>query len=668
MATISSKIPGLDIWAYDYSRRPVKELDNNGNPQLTYLNKPNAENTYVAPVTKNPTEFTNKPVNAFRLLCDIHHHFNGTSVWSHGIQVANNSAIDIQNKTFQYYSSVLIDNLIFSSDDMYISSQVNVLDPDSKESFTTSTPGINILNQTGIIQGNRGNSLIAFEVLPGYTIPVGNTIKITPIVDNDYGTGTTTGTPQLYTLAYPMTPGIYEIIAHNAGYSDWLKADIDFATKKDVVQIPHSKITFELSNCTVSPNNTDVENGTYSWTFTADNGYVFDNPGGIVNPNTEEIGDEIPATGTNVTHLNNYNVKYDTTIHLTADKQTTANIPIVQKLTHAKSNVSSASISRKLNAINLTADAGYTFQSSIQVLFYYGGKVVSDYNVPGNNKDTITIPLNTTKENTITENIDDIQLTAIATLNEAHTGYEHNYLITNVELGAFSKEQIWNYVGSSDSEVMYDASQYINNLIELPFKVDTTTSVHTISVGRIQSSVVAHEAKSRFVTLDLGTIKAPYKYNNAYDYQTQTIKLFTPFVSPITIDPTNAINQPIHIIYKIDLSNGNLTVNLYNDDVLFFTGINNVASELPFLNTTKNTIINRDTHFNDNDVRQPYLVITREEPILNSDYYPTIERGLIKNYNGNVKVRLLNNMNIPNNELSELTGQLESGVKYVKSN
>ena len=82
----------------------------------------------------------------------------------------------------------------------------------------------------------------------------------------------------------------------------------------------------------------------------------------------------------------------------------------------------------------------------------------------------------------------------------------------------------------------------------------------------------------------------------------------------------------------------------------------------------KNTIINRDTHFNDNDVRQPYIVVTRETPILNSDYYPTIERGLIKTYNGNVKVRLLNNMNIPNNELAELTNKLESGVKYVESN
>src|SRR5699024_5547314 len=192
--------------------------------------------------------------------------------------------------------------------------------------------------------------------------------------------------------------------------------------------------------------------------------------------------------------------------------------------------------------------------------------------------------------------------------------------------------------------------------------------VERISLGRVQARTVSHEAKSKIINLDLGIVNVPKKYNNAYDYQTQSIKLFTPFVAPITIDPVNAINQTIHIVYNVDLSNGNLTVNLYNDNVLFFTGNSNIASQLPFLNTLKNTIINRDTHFNDNDIRQPYIVVTRETPILDNDYYPTIERGLIKNYNGNVKVRLLNNMNIPNNELAELTNKLESGVKYVESN
>ena len=214
----------------------------------------------------------------------------------------------------------------------------------------------------------------------------------------------------------------------------------------------------------------------------------------------------------------------------------------------------------------------------------------------------------------------------------------------------------------------YNVSQFIKNLIELPFVVQVPTALNNISVGRKQSSVVSHEAKKRFVILDLGKITVPPKYNNGYDYQNQSIKLYTPFVPPITIQNENAIDKTIHISYKIDISNGNLTVNLYNDDVLFFTGTNNVASQLPFLNDIKNVTINRDTHFTDNDIRQPYIIISREAPILNSDYYPTNERGLIKEYNGNIQVRLLNKMNIPYNELSELSRQLESGVNYAKNN
>ena len=423
-----------------------------------------------------------------------------------------------------------------------------------------------------------------------------------------------------------------------------------------------------MSHCTVEPSDTTVVNGLHSWTFTAENGYVFDHTGGVMNINTGMTGDEIPKTGTNITHLNNYDVQHDITIRLTAHQQKATTIPIKQNLTNVRSNVTTNEISRTLNAIQLTAETGYNFQSDIQVLFYVGSSVASEYNVTGNNKSDITIPLNTTTENTITDNMTNIILTASATKIEQHTGYEHNYLVTDTELNALSNEQIWNYVGGGTNEEHYNVSAYINNLVELPFKVDTQTSVERISLGRVQAHTVSHEAKSKIINLDLGVVNVPKKYNNAYDYQTQSIKLYTPFVAPITIEPVNAINKAIHIVYNIDLSNGNLTVNLYNDNILFFTGNNNIGSQLPFLNTLKNTIINRDTHFNDNDIRQPYIVVTRETPILNSDYYPTIERGLIKNYNGNVKVRLLNNMNIPNNDLSELTNKLESGVKYVESN
>lgn len=669
MTKLISKVPGMDFWAYDISRRPDKSLSN-GRPKLDHLSVLNKQGDAVNPATHEPSEYLNVNVNQFRYVFDINHCSNGVVLNTHGIKWSINDNIDSSIKTDDYSSVLKFTNVMFYGDEVYIEPQPSSHPSrsDSKTPFTTKTAGIKILYQSGIVQYRRGYSAILFEVEQGYKIPKGAIVKATPQVQNDFSGMLQDGTPETYQILYDIVPGIYEITLTADQYTDWNTCEIDFQTKQDTSTLPHSKVTFELSHCTVEPNDTTVTNGVHSWTFTAENGYVFDQTGGIMNVNTGESGDEIPKTGTNVTHLNNYDVEQDITIMLAAHQQKATTIPIKQNLTNVRSNVTTDEIGRTLNAIQLTADTGYSFQSDIQVLFYAGSTVASEYNVDGNNKSDITIPLNTTKENTIMDNMTNIVLTAAATKDDTGTGYEHNYLVTDTELNALSNERIWNYVGGDTNEEHYNVSAYINNLIQLPFKVDTQTSVERISLGRVQAHTVSHEAKAKIINLDLGIVNVPKKYNNAYDYQTQSIKLYAPFVSPITIDPVNAINKAIHIVYNVDLSNGNLTVNLYNDNVLFFTGTNNIGSQLPFLNTLKNTIINRDTHFNDNDVRQPYIVVTRETPILNNDYYPTIERGLIKNYNGNVKVRLLNNMNIPNNELAELTNKLESGVKYVKSN
>lgn len=670
MVQVSSKISGVSLWAYDQSRSP---LSGQNNYAITKAYDG------INPVTKTPTVKTNivDRMNYVRYVCDVNHHMNGANIQVNNIKWSTSDKDSQPVKTKSYASAEKYSPIMFSGESAYISEArnpntgklLNPLDSDSKDPFTTDTKGIKIIDQTGIVHNNRGFSVVIFEVQQGYTIPVGTNVTVSPKVQNVFSGMVIDGDKYEYPVVHELTAGIFEMTVTEQGYSNWLRGTkIEFNTKFDESSLPHSKVTFELSHCTVEPSDTTVTNGVHSWTFTAENGFVFDHTGGVENINTGMTGDEIPKTGTNVTHLNNYDVEHDITIRLTAHKQQATTIPIKQNLTHVRSNVTTSEISRKLNAIQLTAETGYNFQTDIQLLFYAGGTVASEYNVTGNNKSDITIPLNTTKENTITDNMTNIVLTASATKIEQHAGYEHNYLITDTELNALSNEKIWNYVGGEQGEEHYNVSAYINNLVELPFKVDTETSVERISLGRVQAHTVSHEAKSKIINLDLGVVNVPKKYNNAYDYQTQSIKLFTPFVAPITIDPVNAINQTIHIVYNVDLSNGNLTVNLYNDNVLFFTGNSNVASQLPFLNTLKNTIINRDTHFNDNDVRQPYVVVTRETPILDSDYYPTIERGLIKNYNGNVKVRLLNNMNIPNNELAELTNKLESGVKYVESN
>lgn len=593
MTTVSSKIPGMNLWVYDIASRPDKKTDTNGNPQLSNYSSINTQQDTIHPVTQNPTESLTQAINQFRYVCDVNHMSNGKPIATHGIKFTLSDNLDQQIQTNNTSSNQKYANAMFFGDDIYIQAPAGtvVTQAANKTPFTTGTPGIKILDQTGIVQARQGFACVIFEVATGYKIPVGNTIKATPTIQSLSTGRMKDGTPETYSIITEMLPGIYEVTLTASSTLDWIKCRIDFAT-----------------------------------------------------------------------------VQTETTPTTPTEPTTPVTIPIIQNLEHATSNVTGASIDRKLNAINLTADPGYLFQSGVRLLLFSGGKIVRDYNVAANNKDSITIPLNTTTENTIVDSMDNAELTAVATLATLPTGYEHNYLISDTELDAFGADQIWTLSHDDEGESLYNVSLYINNIIELPFIVNTTTTMTNISVGREQSHVVSHESKARIVTLDLGTVTVPAKYHNGYDYQNKSIKLYTPFVPPITINNENAIEKTIKISYKIDISDGDLTINLYNDDVLFFTGKNNISSQLPFLNRLKNTVINRDNHFTDNDVRQPYIIVSRETPILNNDYYPTSERGLIKGYNGNIQVRLLNNMNIPNNELSELTNQLESGVRYVKSN
>jgi len=586
--TLSSKIIGVQLYAYDIARRPDKTLDSKGYPQLLSYTKDNEQDDAVSPVTQNPTENLTQAINQIMFVSNVVKSFNDQKINVHGIKFGPGDNVDIALSMINNSSNVIYSNVILYGDDVYIQPEPNTTatTTNKKTPFSTSTPGINIKYQTGIVPNNRGHANVIFEVTTGYKIPVGATIKANPTIQDSFGK-LKPGTPKTYQVVYEIQPGVYSFTIKSDSSTEWKECDIDFST---------------VPTTTTPP--------------------------------------ETPPT----------------------------TIPLVQKLDHVKSNITGDSIDRKLNAISLTADPGYMFKTNIEILLYSGGKIVYDNAVAGNNSDSITIPLNTTNENTITDNIDNIQLTASATLGTVSTSYEHNYLITDTELNALSNEKIWTFVNGEPGLDSYNTNYFINNLIQLPFNVDTENHMQPISLGEVKAQTAAYEAKERFVNLDLGNIKVPAKYHNGYDYQNKTIKLYTPFVPPISIDNTNAIDKTIRISYKVDISNGNLTVNLYNDDILFFTGINRIDSQIPFLNMLKNTIINRDTHFTDNDIRQPYIIVSRETPILNSDYYPTSERGLIKSYNGNVQVRLLNNMNIPNNELSELTSQLESGVKFVKSN
>lgn len=140
-----------------------------------------------------------------------------------------------------------------------------------------------------------------------------------------------------------------------------------------------------------------------------------------------------------------------------------------------------------------------------------------------------------------------------------------------------------------------------------------------------------------------------------------------PYTNMIELDPKHVINQTVSIKYIVNVVNGDTTINLSNDDDVFYSNQVNLASEIPFISSatkgSQYTVINQLKTVFRNSIKQAYIIIEQPTPVLNSDFYPTNEKGTLKGYTGNVKASLLNNMDINNNDLDALQNLLETGVK-----
>ena len=249
MTRIFSKVTGMDVWAYDVSRRPDKSLSN-GRPKLDRLSVLNKQGDAINPVTHEPTEYLNENINQFRIAFDINHCSNGTILNTHGVKWSINNPINGAIKVNDYVSVAKYNDVIFEGDEIYIEPQPNTTPTrtTSNTPFTIKTAGIKVLYQTGIVQYRRGYAVVLFEVEKGYKIPKGAIVKATPQVQNDFSGMLQDGTPETYQILYDIVPGIYEITLTADQYTDWDTCQIDFQTVQDTSTLPHSTVTFELSH------------------------------------------------------------------------------------------------------------------------------------------------------------------------------------------------------------------------------------------------------------------------------------------------------------------------------------------------------------------------------------------------------------------------------------
>ena len=322
----------------------------------------------------------------------------------------------------------------------------------------------------------------------------------------------------------------------------------------------------------------------------------------------------------------------------------------------------------KHTTITIKANDGYTFESD-GTLTYYIDDIgdTGDYTIKASHANTVTFNL-PSDINWIYQGNFILKMGAVkAEIVETTGGFTNIYKADYTNLLKFSNEVILKTVGGSSGNLQtYDVTPYINNLILLPFNVPSGEKSNIVAGNEIFKTQLS-TVDDNYLHVDLGKITVTESYKNGYDYFNVKTRLMLPYTNMIELDPVHVINQTISIKYIVNVVNGDTTINLLNGDDLFYSDQVNLASEVPFISRankgTQYAVINRLKTVFKNSIKQAYIIIEQPSPILNSDYYPTNEKGTLKGYNGNVKCNLLNNININVNELNALQNLLNNGVK-----
>ena len=317
--------------------------------------------------------------------------------------------------------------------------------------------------------------------------------------------------------------------------------------------------------------------------------------------------------------------------------------------------------------ITVKATDGYSFENDGTLAYLVDNKPVSTIIIKANHSNTITINIpddfNWVDSGTF-------KLTLGASKPEvvqASGNFTNIYKADYNNLLSFSDEAITMITGGRDAGfTSIDLKPYINNLIMLPFDVPSGANAPIVA-GDEKFKTQLPTVSKDFLTIDLGKIEIPEQYKNGFDYYQVKTRLMLPYTNLIDLDPIHVINKTISIQYVVNVVNGDTTINVYSDNDLFLSQQVNLANEIPFISKATSgsqyAVINQlKTHFR-NEINQAYIIIEQPTPILNADYYATNEKGTLKNYTGNVKAKLLNNVDINSNDLITLQNLLETGVK-----
>lgn len=318
------------------------------------------------------------------------------------------------------------------------------------------------------------------------------------------------------------------------------------------------------TNCTVDAPDTYTEDETLNITATPNDGYRFDTvptlqypgPGGQTAKLSFTVQDDGTATFSRVVK----GLPDGVTLSIVASaveipKKT---YPIVtQTVNCTVSGVPAGNVYTEGETLNLvlTANEGYYFDVPPQVKFTGQGGV-------GAKMDFTIDPANDARAtfNKVLPTLMDSSTVTIYAVAAAKTVYTDKYGSINVynvtvdNLTQFAEERFFN-VESEGSTQEVDLGDYVSKLFRLYCDIGETTE-STLKVGNFNlSNITVQVPINDTFTVDCGTLTVNGKNGTANDFNGE-LQIMLPFIGFQTINIDKALNNPLHLYYKINLVTG----------------------------------------------------------------------------------------------------------------
>ena len=318
------------------------------------------------------------------------------------------------------------------------------------------------------------------------------------------------------------------------------------------------------TNCTVDAPDTYTEGETLNITATPNDSYRFDtaptlqypSAGGQTSKLSFNVQDDGTATFSRV--VNGLPDGVTLSVVASAVEITKKTYPIVtQTVNCTVSGVPAGNVYTEGETLNLvlTAKEGYYFDVPPKIKFTGQG------GVSGNRDFTIDTADDTRATfNGVLPTLSDSSNVTIYAVAAAKTVYTDKYGSINVynvtidNLTQFAEERFINVEGESGVQEV-DLGDYVSKLFRLYCEIGDTTD-STLKVGNYNlTNINVQVPINDTFTVDCGTLTVNGKNGTANDFNGE-LQIMLPFIGFQTINIDKALNNPLHLYYKINLVTG----------------------------------------------------------------------------------------------------------------